>query len=221
MKRLAVIIVSILIILIAGFSIAFLNAHSVLAHIISQKTELPVSIKKMTFHKDSFKIHDLTLFNPKEARSPIALKTETIKIEAPYVQYIEDPIVIDLIHIHDTYVNIQIYNKDQSEGNWHTIIKNMAKDHNSPFSIERSTTIKKLVLTNVKIDLLLANGSVHHLSPIDRLEFENINTEKGIPIQEISEIIVQKMMGQIFFEKGLKAILNAPATLIKGVLPFL
>jgi hypothetical protein len=53
------------------------------------------------------------------------------------------------------------------------------------------------------------------------LEFDNINSDRGIPIEEISEIIVQKMMGKIFIEKGLKAIIEAPINIIKGVIPFL
>lgn len=221
MKRVIAILLGILIILGGTTYLAYANSPLILSHIISHKTQLPVTIQKIDFHKGSFTIHDFQLANPKEARLPTALRTETIKVDAPYHQYFQDPIIIDQIHVDHSYLNIQIHDKEQTKGNWHTIIGNMTEDHNSPLSIERPALIKKLILTNIKIDLILADGKIHHLSPIARLEFDHVSSDKGIPTQEISEIIVQKMMGQIFLEKGLKAIIEAPVNIIKGVIPFL
>lgn len=221
MKRVITILLGILILLGVAAYLAYANSNLILAQIISRKIHLPLTIKKVNYGKDSFAIHELQLANPKEARLPTALKIETIQIDAPYRRYFEDPIMIDQIHVNNSYVNIQIYNKDQTESNWHTIIKYMSENRNSLLSIERPAVIKKLVLTNIQIDLILADGSMHHLSPIQRLEFDNVSSERGIPIEKISEIIVQKMMGQIFIEKGLKAIIEAPVNIIKGVIPFL
>lgn len=221
MKRVIAILLGILILLGAASYLAYANSNLILAHIISRKTHLPVTIKKISYHKNAFVIHDLQLANPKGTRLPTALKTETIQVDAPHRQYLEDPIVINQIHVNHSYVNIQVYNKAQTEGNWHTIINNMSEDHNSPLSVERPSVIKKLILTNIQIDLILADGSIRHLTPIERIEFDNVNSERGIPIEEISEIIVQKMMGQIFIEKGLKTIIQAPVNIIKGVIPFL
>lgn len=221
MKKLIGILLAIIIILgVAGY-VAYVNSALILAQIISHKTQVPVTIKKVEFSKKSFTIHELQMSNSKEARLPTALKVEMIKVNSPYRQYFEDPIFIDQILVSNVYVNIQIYDKEQTKGNWHTIMNNMEEEHNSPLSVERPAIIKKLILTNIQIDLILSDGSIHHLSPIDRLEFDNLDSDKGIPIQEISEIIVQKMMNSIFLEKGLKAIIKAPVDIIKGVLPFL
>lgn len=181
----------------------------------------PVSIKDVIWEKDSFTIDDIMIANPKPARLPAAMRVKSVKVDAPYKQYFEDPILINQIHLDNVYVNIQIYNKDQTEGNWQTLMGNMAVDYKSPLSIERSALIKKLILTNIQIDLILSDGKLHHLSPIERLEFDNISSDKGIPTQEISEIIVQKMMQSIFLKKGLKSIIEAPVDIIKGVIPFL
>ncbi len=221
MKKLIGILAGIIIILIAAGYIAYANSALILGEIISHKTKVPVTIQNIEFRRESFTIQELHMENPKEARLPTALKVETINVHAPYHQYIEDPIVIDQINVNNSYVNIQLYTKDQTKGNWQTVMNNMAEDHNSLLSIERPALIRKLILTNIQIDLILADGSMHKLSPIDRLEFDNINSDKGIPIQEISEIIVEKMMQSIFLEKGLKAIIEVPADIIKGVFPFL
>ncbi|MCB1072240.1 MAG: AsmA family protein [Chlamydiales bacterium] len=221
MKRVIGILLAIIIVLCGATYLAYRNADLIFAEIISRKAKVPITIKKVQFNKESFQIEEFQMANPKGARLPTALKVETIKVDSPYRQYFEDPITIDQIHVNNVYVNIQIYNKEQTKGNWHTIMNNMEKEHNSPLSIERPAIIKKLILTNIKIDLILSDGSMHDLSPINRLEFDNLDSEKGIPIQEISEIIVQKMMNSIFLEKGLKSIIEAPVDIIKGVLPFL
>lgn len=219
-KIIAILVATILVIAGLGY-LAYLNSSMILAEIISKKTMTPVSIKDVIWKKDSFTIDDIMIANPTPARLPTAMRVKSIKVDAPYKQYFEDPILINQIHLDSVYINIQIYNKDQTEGNWQTLMGNMAVDHKSPLSVERSALIKKLILTNIQIDLILSDGKLHHLSPIERLEFDNISSDKGIPTQEISEIIVQKMMQSIFLQKGLKSIIEAPVDIIKGVIPFL
>ena len=221
MKKLIIIpLATILVILGLGY-LAYLNSSTILAKVISKKTMTPVSIKDVIWDKDSFTIDDIMIANPNEAQLPVAMRVKSIKVDAPYKQYFENPILINQIHLDSVYVNIQIYNKEQTEGNWQTLMSNMAVDHKSPLSIERPALIKKLILTNIQVDLILSDGKIHHLSTIKCLEFNDINSDKGIPTQEISEIIVQKMMQSIFFEKGLKSIIKAPVDIIKGIVPFL
>ena len=221
MKRLLCIFVAVLLVIASMAYIAYANASLILAELIGHKTHTTVTIEDIHFHSGGFMIEKLRIGNPKEARLPTAMKVETIDIEAPYRQYFWNPIIIDKIQMSDVYVNIQLYTKDQTKGNWQTILANMEEDHKSFFSIEREAIIKKLIFTNIQIDLILSNGKLHKLSPIERLEFDDVTSDKGIPTQEISEIIMQKMMNSIFLQQGLKAIIEAPATVIKGVLPFL
>jgi len=221
MKKLFLILLSILIIVGGLGYLAYKNAAPLLAKIISNKTQTPVTIHAIDFYKESFTITEIQIGNPHKAQLPTALKVQTVNVEAPYKNYIEDPILIDKIELNNVYVNIQIYNKDQTEGNWQTLMKNLSEDHRSPLSVERITVIKKLILTNIQIDLILSDGKYYRLSPMERLEFNNIRSDKGIPTQEISEIIIQQMMQQIFLQKGLKAIIDAPVDIIKGVIPFL
>ena len=221
MKKLIAILLAIALVLGGLGYLAYRNSAAILAEMISKKTMTPVSIKSIEWRKDRFTIKDLTIGNPKGTRLPTVLQVETLNVEAPYRQYFKNPIIIDQILLDNVYVNIQIYDRNQTQGNWQTIIANMAIDHKSPLSIERPAIIKKLILLNIQIDLILSDGKLRRLSPIPRLEFENISSDKGIPTQEISEIIVQKMMHSIFLEKGLKTIIEAPVDVIKGIFPFL
>ena len=210
-----------LIIFIVLFYVARSYRASLLATIISHKTNTPISIEEVNFHKTGITIERFQMGNPKGTRFPTALSVDTIEVKAPYKNYLKDPIYIDTIHLKDVYVNIQIDNRAQTEGNWQTIIADMNKDKKTFFSIEKKTVIRKLFLTNVKIVIILSDGKLHELSPIEILQFDNVSTEKGIPIHEISEIIVAKMMHSIFIQQGIKNILNVPFNIIKGIFPFL
>ena len=169
MKKLIAILLAIILVIAGLGYLAYLNSSTILAEIISKKTMTLVSIEDVIWEKDSFTIDDIMIANPKQARLPAAMRVKKIKVDAPYKQYLENPILINQIHLDSVYVNIQIYNKDQTEGNWQTLMGNMAVDHKSPLSIERSALIKKLILTNIQIDLILSDGKLHHLSPIERL----------------------------------------------------
>ena len=96
-----------------------------MAKTISNATETPVKIESVKLEKNKIVISNLEIQNPKEAQSLEALKAKTISIDSPYIRYLKNPINIDKIQIDNLYINIQIYNKDQNTGNWHTIIKNM------------------------------------------------------------------------------------------------
>lgn len=218
------IIIGILVVLVV-FTIGvctygYFNAATILSNIMSKKLQVPVAISSVHFGDAEFSLYELQIANPKKAKMPTALKAKTIDVKAPYLDYFKNPIVIDEIHIDQIYVNIELYNKDQSEGNWQTILGQMHEDHGGFFSIQRESVIKTLLLTNIYIDLILSDGKLHRLSPIERLEFHDVTSEKGIPMHEISEIIVQKMMHSIFLEKGLQTIIEAPANIIKGLFPF-
>ena len=194
MKKLFGILAIILLLFGSLGSYIYYASPTLLANIISKKTQTPVSIHSIDWKKDRFKIFNLSIANPKKSRIPTAMNVKKIEISNSYLNYLKNPIIIDQITLDSVYINIEIYNKAKTEGNWQTLLDNLKKDHKEFFSIERQALIKKLVLTNIKIDVILSDGKVHNLSPIKRLEFDNIESDKGIPSQEITEIIMQKMI---------------------------
>jgi hypothetical protein len=81
--------------------------------------------------------------------------------------------------------------------------------------------IKKLILTNIGVNIVFSDGSCRILSPIDRLDFYNVYSDEGILIKEISEILIKKMINSIFVVKKLKTIVDLPMDVIKMIFPFL
>jgi len=159
--------------------------------------------------------------NPKKAQLPTALQIEKIEVSAPHFNYLKDPIMIDEIELSTIYVNIQLYDKTKTNGNWQTLMNNMESDKSHLLSIEKKTIIKKLILKNIEVTVILHDGKVHHLSPIKELIFENVTSDEGIPLNEVSEIIAKKMLQSILLDKAFKTFVETPIKLFKGAIPFL
>lgn len=201
--------------------VIYSNSDLILAKIISNKTLTPVTITHIDFHRNSFTIRDLAISNPKDAYIPTAFKAETVVVDASYNQYFKSAIVIDKIEINDIYLNIEFYTEDKMKGNWQGLIENMKASHQDSKKGKRQAIIKKLILNNVQVNLILSDGKMHRLSPIDRIEFQDVTSEEGIQIEEISEMIARKMVYSILKEERLNLIIEIPLKVIKKILPFL
>ncbi|MCK4934984.1 MAG: hypothetical protein KAR79_05300 [Simkaniaceae bacterium] len=217
MKKLLLIFASFLLLCIIAFYCLWEFKVPILAKVLQRKLGVPVTIEALHFHKDQIKIDGLIITNPVRAKTPIAMTVKTVTIDAPYNRYVHDPIVLDKVHLKKVFLNIEFYTKNQEEGNWVTIMHDTSIDYVTPLRIKRSLTIKKLLLTNINMDLFLAGSSKKTLTPIKELSFTDITSEKGIPIHELTEIIVQNLINQVFVLRGLKAIIETPKIIIEGL----
>jgi len=201
-------ILLIILIVIIGAFVAYHKVPELFEEKLSKKLGVPVKVENIHFYTDAFEITNLTIYNPKGSTLPIAFKAKTIRFEAPYLNYIHPHIIINRVAIDDVYVGIEFYDKDNTHGNWTKIIKNLNGDQDENQTKppengkkkpqrERTVLIKHLIITNINIELILKELGHKKLSPIDKIEFTNINSEQGLPIDEITELIVQKLMEQI------------------------
>ena len=219
MKKFLAILVALLLLALGAGYFVYSHAGYFLERIISSQTNLSTTIGNVRFDPGQIVVEDLQIANPKEARLPTALKINTLSVTAPYRHYLKNPVVIDDIHLDQIYINIQLYDRSQTRGNWQTLIARMRENtkERSFFSIERETKIKRLLITNIHIDFISANGQRRMLSPIRRLEFHDISSAEGIPIQKIVQAIIQHMVQSIFLEKGLRSLFQAPQNLLRGI----
>ncbi len=222
MKKVLLILASCCLLLFIVLFLIWGNKARLLAHTLGKKLGVPVYIEELTFKKDKVIIHNLVISNPPEAHSPFALKVEKITITTPLSYYLRDPIIINKCSVENIFMNIEFYTNNQETGNWITLLNNTNTEHTSIFSIERSFIIHKLHLTDIDINLTLADGTLKTLTPINELIFKHLTSEEGIPIHEFTEIIIQNLINQIFVIKGLKTIFEAPQKVIEALLsPFI
>ncbi len=202
------------------FYVAYVNSALIFSQRISRATQTPVTINAIDYHRRAFTIRNLVVGNPKEAYIPTAFRAEVVEVGAAYKAFFKKLVLIDKIKMDNVYIDIEFYTEDKMEGNWQALIdkmevgKEVTKD-------KQQALIKKLILTNVHVTLILADGKIHRLSPINQLEFDDIKSEEGIPLKEISEIIARKMVYSILREEGLNLIVKVPIKVIKKIFPFL
>ena len=223
MKRLLSIALIFILVLIGVGIYGYFNRVKISSYLLTQAFQVQSSIAAIDLNvkSSSCTFHHLELKNPKPAKKPTALKVEKITVNAPYLNYVKDPIKIDEIHLDNLLINIEIYNKNRTEGNWQTLLANLNTDYEGSSSFHRTTKIKNLIFTNIHINIILSDGKSYNLEPIKRLEFQNISSKKGFPMYEVTEIITQRLVQAIFKNAGITLILKAPKTIIKGLLPFL
>ncbi len=219
MKRFILSVLGVIVLLIvAGFVVLMLTRSSfpdIIASKLSQKMKVSVEIEDIHWGWNAIDIEKIEIGNPMGSILPKAFSADQVLLQAPVTNYIKNNIVIDEIDIDTIYVSLEFDSKGSKKGNWTTIMGNMqdtgktkssSSQPKSSSKSGKSVLIKKLVMTNINIALAYrqGGGSVQNLAPIKRLEFTNVSSEEGIPTEQISNIIFQQMLKQIFSIEGLQ-----------------
>lgn len=212
--------IAIIFLLVITICVGYFSSAFIFAHRISKTTQTPVTINAVKFHQQAFTIQNLVIGNPKEAYIPTAFRAESVEVDVPYKEFFKSQVTIDEIKMDNVFIDIEFYTEDKMEGNWQALIENMAAPQKSSKE-KQLTQVKKLVLTNIHVTLILSDGRIHRLSPIPELVFNDITTKEGIPLEGVSEIIARKMVYSILKEDGLNLIIKVPLKVIKKIIPFL
>ena len=226
MKKLLYTFISLIFALIFSAIIFYIYLPEVVSTSLSKDLKTHVRVGKIKFSKDNIFIENISVSNPKKAKLPYALKIKKVTINSPLLYYFRNPTRINEILIEDVYVNIQVFDKDQKSSNWQDLLSNANSTTNKNTSNKSITSqhriiISKLIFQNVKIDLILSDGKINHLTENEPFIFNDLDTKEGIPTKEIGSEISSKMISQIYLKYGIKSIINAPKTIIKKILPFM
>ena len=122
-------------------------------------------------------------------------------------------LLFNRILIEKIYLGIEFYNQNRTRGNWVTLMNCLGTDdHDSKEG--NYSIIRELILRDLQIELLLAGSRPNYLSPVNEIRLTNIRSDDGRIAQELTKIIIQKMMEQVFILKGIKTILDLPGNVL-------
>ncbi len=220
----------ILIIIIALVALAFVGwskAPDWISARLSKGMQVKVVIDDIDLATHAITVQKVSIGSPKGSLLPKSFSCERILLEAPLTRYLDQHVDIEQINLDHVYLGLEFEAKGSKEGNWSTIMRNMKTS--SPATIQpqetsktsRSVLIKKLVITDIAIDLVYKNegGTVRHLAPIDRLEFTNISSEGGIPADQITQLVLAQTLRSVFekenLENMLEDVFNMPKTTLE------
>ena len=169
-----------------------------------------------------FVIQNLVIDSPPEASLPVALKVKELRMTAPYDAYLKEPVLIERIELNSIYLGIEFYDEKRTKGNWVTIQQNLdSAEESTEKDLNSYSLIKEMILRELSIQLKLYKQGVISLSPIPKVEFTDVRTDTGQIADELTQIILKKVMYTVFIMRGIQTVINLPKDVIDTVLlPF-
>ncbi len=216
-KRPVVVWIVFIAMLLALGTFLYLRIGTVISDSLSAKLGVKTKVDNINLLEKGLELEGFKIQNPRHSPVKNALTIENLGVKTPWMQVFANPIILDEISLENVYVSLVMSRDHKSACNWNILINNMSSGSPKWYSIKRTALIKHLVLKNVTIEIQLFGKKPQTLSPIDKLEFFNIDVKEGIPTNEISSIIVNKMIGSIFSLNTVKSILGLPFEAFKFI----
>lgn len=231
MRHVKIFLRNILFILIFLFIIAtviYLNLGKIVASQLSMKLHTNVVIGKMIIRPSSFTIYDLTIFNPNTSKLTIAFQAQELRFQIPLIRFLYPRILFEQITISNIYAGVEFYDQKNTYGNWTQLVNNLNSDEPkvATQSLRTKTVfVNQLVFNNSTVDVAPYGKSAHRLKPIPQLSFYNINSQRGLPMNQITDLIARKFMQEVSILGNvgnmLQTIISIPTNTAKGLLfPF-
>lgn len=209
MGKLGKIVLSLVVLLLIALMIIWASLATIVSHKISDQAKVPVSIESLQFTLSSIHMSNFNMGNPPGWVQKTALTIGDTKIDAPLSHYFRKKLVIDTLHMDDVYIDLEFEKKGSKKGNWTEIMNNLG-DKSGSKNKDSEILIKRLILTNVNVDLVYKSpdGQVQKLRPISRIELKNVSSKGGIPSSEITRIVMQQALRNIFSKENLENMLQ-------------
>lgn len=189
-KHIAVIVLSVLVFL-------WVIKAPIWATWISHKVNLPIFIERISLGTSETLIHKLKVVNPWRFKMRTALKAKTAKISYESSDLRTDPVVFEAIEMDQVYISLEFPNEGTNNNNWTVLGKRILKGVNRK---SKGVQIHKFILTNITIEIK-GHSDLDGVRKIDRIELDNIDSERGFPTQSLIE--------QVFQESGLAEFIEA------------
>jgi hypothetical protein len=199
--------------LVVGGALCWVNRAALAANRLEKGLKVPVKIASLNFGPGKATLANLWIGNPRRSKTATAFSAKTIEIDATLKEVRGNPLTVEQILIEDIFVGIEIYRGKES--NWSHILTQRRKKAKSP----RDYLIRKLIIRNLTVQLTKADGSVKTYPTIEEMEFNNISSETGFPIEEIEKAIFNKVMQEILRKFGLEQLNDTLEKVVPGGSP--
>lgn len=177
---------------------------------LTRKMGVPVTVGSIGLSPWSITASNLVIGNPRGSMMRKALAVKAIKIKAPISRYFKKKVVIDEVDLNRIYLGLEFNKPLSRDGNWTTIMNNFKR--NSRAAARRGdknkpVLIKRLIIRNMDIWIAFRDnprGGVKRLKGIKYMEFKNVTSTSGIPLDEITQQVIGEMLLEVFQREGIQ-----------------
>lgn len=183
---------------------------------LTDMIKVPVSMKSISMWPSQTIIRQFRVSNPRGFKNKSALEAKNTTIDYRFKQLMSNPTEIDLIKIDGIFLSIDCTNPLCSSNNWTAIGDRMAmKEKKAEKKKGRKVVLHKLILSDLTVEIRgLGINQPPQIKKIARLEFNEINSDKGFPTKKLIQAIFQGAG----FDQFIKDTFN-PENIIKPLLP--
>lgn len=213
MKR-TIIITTLIILSLALIAwVGWARKAGIAAQILEKHLGVPVSLQSLELTRQGGTLSNLVVRNPRGYRSPSAFTAETIAVDTTWKQLRSNPLTIDRIEMSNLLITIE--ESRSGPTNWDKILGNAPPKSSS----HRHWLIKALILNNLSVQVVQANGQIKQYPTLARMEFYNLTDETGFPVDAIEKAIFNEVMKNLLRNFNLQKLLNP--VMPQGILPSL
>lgn len=174
---------------------------------LSQALKVAVSIKDIHISYNNITLDEVEIENVPKGILSKAFSAKKIFSNCPLGNYTKQKIEIDQIGLNDVYLGLEFDSPSNTKSNWSKIMKSLSSSEDKTSSTNKKVVfIKTLTLTNIQVDLVYRNkpDEIKKLRPIDKIELHNINSEEGIPMNQLMNTVLGQMLKSVFIQENLK-----------------
>jgi hypothetical protein len=175
-------------------AIAWKTRENILAHFLSRQLHVPVTIRSLEISKQSADVSHLWIGNFPKSRSTTSFTCENLTLQASTDQIFGNLVTIESIDLDKIFVGIEFYDAQGTDSNW----KRMLEEKGEKKKSSKDYLIKTLHLRNLTVEVTQADGTVKRYPTIKEMEFHNISSETGFPVERIEKAIFDLMMKDLF-----------------------
>lgn len=214
MKIISSIVVIIILVAVVAGLIFWSRVPDMIANRLSDQMKVSVTIGSMGLGWNRVSVNKIEIGNPPKSILTKAFSCREIDVRAPFTHYLNKNIVLDEIDLQDVYLGLEFDSATSTNGNWTTIMGNMASSTppqpKNGSGSDRSVLIHRLVLTNINVDVVYRKqgGKVQRLPTIPRMELTEISSQGGLPMDQIMHSVLGNMLKEVFIKENLKNMLQ-------------
>ncbi|HSX26582.1 MAG TPA: hypothetical protein VLE89_06215 [Chlamydiales bacterium] len=190
-----------MIVLIALAAIVFLwlIKAPVMSSYLTSRLKIPVSMASISMWPRETTIRIFKIPNPRGYKTDNAFKALRIKVEYELGKLLGTPSEIDTITMDGVFVSIEFSNKAGTQNNWTVLGSKIPEEKNS-----RRVIVHKLILTNIRVEIQGLAAQILGVPKnqmIERMEFDEIDSEQGFPTKKVINRIFENAGVQKYIEE--------------------
>jgi hypothetical protein len=189
-----------LILVIAGITLLWINAPRICSYFLTQNLGSPVRVEKVEISLHSIELKDFTVENPHFSRTKYALICDRIHVNFLIKELFQKAPKIDSIMVDNMLVNVELYDTKGEVHNWKMIVANVPKTEEGK---KTNFEIRKVTIEHLSSNLIPAKEALKPLPPMEHVVLKNITEENGLPLDKIQKALYEAVLQEIFKQKVL------------------